>query len=126
MVHVPAKFRENTSSYSAKTKCDGQTGRQDRRTDGGRCNISRPRAYGAAGDNKATRSPEISRQQVEFSIYIYSTPYPHYPMPSYIYPYLALSTLTKHERRFVLFALPPPPQHNFPPKNLEISNVKKT
>ena len=46
MVHVPAKFRENTSmllSYSAKTKRDGQTDRQtDRRTDGGRCNISRP------------------------------------------------------------------------------------
>ena len=45
------------SGYSAKTKRDRQT---DRRTDGqmdgrggggGRCNISRPRAYGAAGDN---------------------------------------------------------------------------
>ena len=61
MVHVPAKFRENInafSSYSAKTKRDGQTdrqtdGRTDRRTDGrGCCNISRPQAYGAAGDNK--------------------------------------------------------------------------
>ena len=32
-------------SYSAKTKHDGQTYRR------GRCNISRPRAYGAVGDN---------------------------------------------------------------------------
>ena len=29
---------------------DGQTDR-NRRTDGGHCNISRPRSYGAAGDN---------------------------------------------------------------------------
>ena len=55
MVHVPAKFRENTSmrflSYSAKTKRDGQTDRQtdgrtdrrtNRQTDRGHCNISRP------------------------------------------------------------------------------------
>ena len=45
MVHVPAKFRENTSmcfGVSAKTKRDGQTDRRtDRQTDG-RCNISRP------------------------------------------------------------------------------------
>ena len=33
---------------------DGRTdGRTDRQTDGGHCNISRPRAYGAAGDKKA-------------------------------------------------------------------------
>ena len=36
MVHIPVKLQENTSnvflSYSAKTKCDGQT---DRWTDGG-------------------------------------------------------------------------------------------
>ena len=41
MVHIPAKFRENTSnaflSYSAKTKCDGRTD-----GGGGRCNISHP------------------------------------------------------------------------------------
>ena len=46
MVHVPAKFRENTSffSYSAKTKCDRRTDElTDGRRDGGRCNISRPR-----------------------------------------------------------------------------------
>ena len=40
-------------SYSAKTKRDGWTDRQtkrtDGRTDGGRCNISHPRAYGAGG-----------------------------------------------------------------------------
>ena len=46
MVHVPAKFRENTAtflSYSTKTKRDGQTDeRTDGQTDGGRCNISRP------------------------------------------------------------------------------------
>ena len=39
MVHVPAKFWENTSmrfSYSAKTKRDGQTdGQMDGQTDGG-------------------------------------------------------------------------------------------
>ena len=50
LVHVPAKFRENTAmrflSYSAKTKRDGRT---DRQTDGGRWNISHPRAYGAGG-----------------------------------------------------------------------------
>ena len=46
------KIHQNFSCYSAKTKRDGQTyGRTDRQTDGGRCNISRPRAYGAAGDN---------------------------------------------------------------------------
>ena len=41
--------------FRAKTKRDGQTdGQTDGRMDGpgGRCNISRPRAYGMAGDNK--------------------------------------------------------------------------
>ena len=59
LVHVPAKFRENTFlSYSAKTKRDGQTdgwtdGRTERQTDRrGRCNISRPRAYVLAGDKE--------------------------------------------------------------------------
>ena len=35
--------------YSAKTKRDART---DEQTDGGHFNISRPRAYGAAGDKK--------------------------------------------------------------------------
>ena len=58
MVHVPAKFRENTSMRFQVTvrKLNVTDGRTDRRTGGGggggRCNISRPRAYGAAGDNK--------------------------------------------------------------------------
>ena len=48
MAHIPAKFRENTSMRCRVTVrklnvTDGQT-------DGWRCNISRPRAYGAAGD----------------------------------------------------------------------------
>ena len=34
--------------YNAKTKRDGRTDRQmDKQTDGGRCNIYRPRPYGA-------------------------------------------------------------------------------
>ena len=55
MVHIPAKFRENTSMRFRVTVrklnvTDEQTdGRTDGRT-GGRCNISRPRAYGAAGE----------------------------------------------------------------------------
>ena len=67
MVHVPAKFRENTSmrffSYSAKTKRDGQTdGQTDRQTDGRWALQYLPsRAFSAAGDknnniyNKLTR-----------------------------------------------------------------------
>ena len=48
MVHVPAKFRENTSMHFRVTVrklnvTDGQTdGQTDGRTDWGRCNISRP------------------------------------------------------------------------------------
>ena len=52
MVHVPAKFRENTSMRFLVTvrklnvtdrQTDGRTdGQTDGRTDGGRCNISRP------------------------------------------------------------------------------------
>ena len=47
MVHVPAKFLRKYinafSSYSAKTKRDGQTdGQTDGRGGGGRCYISRP------------------------------------------------------------------------------------
>ena len=47
MVHVPAKFRENTSMRFRVTV------RKLNVTDGGRCNISHPRAYGAAGDQKS-------------------------------------------------------------------------
>ena len=43
---VSRKYSHAFLSYSAKTKRDGQT---DGRTDGQRCNISRPRAYGAGG-----------------------------------------------------------------------------
>ena len=56
MVHVPAKFWENKWMHFQVTVrklnvTDGQMdGRIDRWMDGGRCNISRPRAYGAAGD----------------------------------------------------------------------------
>ena len=47
---VSRKYSNAFLSYSAKTKRDGRTDRQtDRQTDGGRCNISRPRAYGAGG-----------------------------------------------------------------------------
>ena len=55
---VSRKYSNAFLSYSAKTKRDGRTdrqtdrqtdGRTDRQTDGGRCNISRPRAYGAGG-----------------------------------------------------------------------------
>ena len=57
MVHIAAKFRENTSMRFRVTVrklnvTDGWTDRQtDGRTDGGHCNISRPRAYSVAGDN---------------------------------------------------------------------------
>ena len=47
MVHITAKFEkihQCVFELQCKTKRDGQTG--------GRCNISRPRAYGAAGDKK--------------------------------------------------------------------------
>ena len=45
---VSRKYSNAFLSYSAKTKRDGWTdGRTDIQTDGGRCNISRPRAYGA-------------------------------------------------------------------------------
>ena len=52
MVHVPAKFRENTSMRFRVTvrKLNMTDRRTDGRTDGGRCNIFRPRAYGTAGD----------------------------------------------------------------------------
>ena len=60
MVHAPAKFWEHISIQCFfELQCeneklnvtDGQTdGRMDRWTDRGRCDISRPRAYGAAGD----------------------------------------------------------------------------
>ena len=55
MVHIPAKFRENTSMRFRVTvrKLNVTDRWTDRRTDGGRCNISRPRAYSAPGDNKA-------------------------------------------------------------------------
>ena len=55
LVHVPAKFRENTAmrfwvTVRKLNVTDRRTDRQtDRQTDGGRCNISRPRAYGAGG-----------------------------------------------------------------------------
>ena len=52
MVHIPAKFRENTSmrfwvTVRKLNVTDGQTDRRtdrrtDRQTDGGHCNISRP------------------------------------------------------------------------------------
>ena len=44
MVHVPAKFRENTSMrlWVTVRKLNVTDGRTDGRTDGGRCNISRP------------------------------------------------------------------------------------
>ena len=48
MVHVPAKFRENTAmrfwvTVRKLNVTDGRTDRwTDRQTDGGRCNISRP------------------------------------------------------------------------------------
>ena len=59
---VSRKYINALSSYSAKTKHDEQTdGRTDGRTDGGHCNISRPRAYGAAGDNKRHFSFTTSR-----------------------------------------------------------------
>ena len=77
-VHIPAKFQENTSMRFWvtvwKLKRDGQT---DRQTDGrGALQYLPSRAFGAAGDNKATRSPEISRVQVQkltpqFLLYIY-------------------------------------------------------
>ena len=51
MVHIPAKFRENTSMRFRVTvrKLNVTDGQTDGLT-GGHCNISRPRAYGAAGD----------------------------------------------------------------------------
>ena len=49
MVHVAAKFRENTSMRFRVTV--QKLNVTDRQTDGGRCTISHPRAYGAAGDN---------------------------------------------------------------------------
>ena len=44
MVHVPAKFRENTSMrfWVTVQKLNVTDRRTDRQTDGGRCNISRP------------------------------------------------------------------------------------
>ena len=55
MVHIPAKFRENTSaflSYSAKTKRDGQTdGQTDRR---GALQYLPSRAFGAVGDKNCS------------------------------------------------------------------------
>ena len=52
---VSRKYLNAFSSYSAKTKRDGQTdGRTDEQTNGGRCHISRPRAYGMTGDKKTT------------------------------------------------------------------------
>ena len=57
MMHVPAKFGENTSMLFRVTvrKLNVTEKQTDRRRDGrtvgrGCCNISRPRAYGAAGD----------------------------------------------------------------------------
>ena len=46
-----------TIQHTAMVHMDGQT---DGRKGGGRCNISRPWDYGAAGDNKATWSPRIN------------------------------------------------------------------
>ena len=60
MVHIAAKFRENTSMRFRVTvrKLNGTDGRTDKtdrqmdgRTDEGHCNISRARAYSVAGDN---------------------------------------------------------------------------
>ena len=51
LVHIPAKFRENIAMrFWVTVRKLNVTDRQtDRRTDGGRCNISRPQAYGASG-----------------------------------------------------------------------------
>ena len=78
MVHVPAKFRENTSmrfwvTVRKLNVTDRQTDRRtDRRTDGGRCNISRP---GPSAPREITRQL-ISHEQVQkltpqFLLYIY-------------------------------------------------------
>ena len=62
MVHVPAKFRENTSMRFWVTvrklnvtdrRTDGQT---DGQTDGGRCNISRP---GPSAPREIKREPHF-------------------------------------------------------------------
>ena len=55
MVHVPAKFPENTSMRFRVTvpKLNVTDGWTDRR---GHCNISRPRAYGAAGDKNTKKT----------------------------------------------------------------------
>ena len=59
MVHIPAKFRENISMRFRVTvrKQNVMERWTDRRTDrwtGGHCNISRPLAYGAAGDKNTS------------------------------------------------------------------------
>ena len=57
MVHIPAKFRQNTTMRFwvtvQKTKRDGQT---DRQTDGGAFQYLPSQAFGAAGDNKKWES----------------------------------------------------------------------
>ena len=62
--------------------------------------------------NKATRSPEISHQKVQKLTHVSSL-----PPPSYLYPYLALFTLTKHEMR----QTPPPPLTIFFSRNVRNS-----
>ena len=79
MVHIPAKFRENTSMrflVSAKTKRDGRTDRQtdgrtdrqtDGRTDGGHCNISHP-GPSAPREIKISLKPVVEYQLLWLSI----------------------------------------------------------
>ena len=63
MVHVPAKFRENTSMRFRVTvrKLNVTDGQTDRQTDGrGALQYLPSRAFGAAGDNNVTRIYDTS------------------------------------------------------------------
>ena len=65
MVHIPGKFRENTAMlFRVTVQKLNVTGR----TDGGACQYLLFRAFGAAGDNKATptesNSPAFSRSSI--------------------------------------------------------------